>query len=108
MSGRWAREPRAADESEARLQAQVLELAEVLGWELRYHTAISERSPAGFPDLVLCRPRDGRLLIAELKRERGRVSPEQRAWLDGLDTVKHFDVRLWRPSDWEQIERLLR
>lgn len=89
-------------------QAAVLDLAEACGWTLRYHTRISDQSPAGYPDLTLCRPRDGRLLIAELKTDVGPVSPAQKAWLAGLDTVRHFDVRLWRPRDLDEIAKLLR
>lgn len=94
--------------SEAQLQDQVLRLAELCGWTLRYHTWNSQRSEAGYPDLTLCRPRDGRLLIVELKRDGRHPTVDQRAWLDGLETVKHFDVKLWRPADWPEIERTLR
>lgn len=73
-----------AGQSEAEFQESVLALAKLLGWELRYHTHDSRRSERGFPDLVLCRPRDGRLLIVELKSGTGKVSEEQRAWLEGL------------------------
>lgn len=94
-------------QSEASFQDQVLELAALCGWTLRYHTYDSRRSEAGYPDLTLCRPRDGRLLIAELKRDGKGPTKDQREWLAGLQTVRHFDVRLWRPSDWPEIERTL-
>ena len=96
------------EQLERQFQEAVLEAAEAFGWTLRYHTWDSRHSAAGYPDLTLCRPRDGRLLIAELKRERGEVSEAQRAWLDGLDAVRHFETRLWRPSDWDEIVRRLR
>jgi hypothetical protein len=47
---------------------------------LLYHTFDSQHSAAGFPDLVMARGR--RLVAAELKTE--------------------------RPSDWPEIERVLR
>ncbi|MCC6312227.1 MAG: hypothetical protein IT345_15125, partial [Trueperaceae bacterium] len=56
-------------------QALVVQLARLRGWRV-YHTFDSRRSPAGFPDLVLARP--PRLVIAELKSEKGRVADEQR------------------------------
>lgn len=95
-------------QSEREFQGAVLELAGYLGWRLQYHTFDSRGSERGFPDLVLCRPRDGRLLIVELKSATGRVSEDQRAWLDGLGTVRQFGSGLWRPGDWAEIERMLR
>ena len=93
---------------ESSLQEQILELAELCGWTLRYHTWNSQHSAAGYPDLTLCRPSDGRLLIAELKRDGKGPTTDQRAWLEGLQTVRHFDVKLWRPADWPEIEKVLR
>ena len=60
--------------SEADLQSQVTELAEKTGW-LFYHTYRSDRSPAGFPDLVLVRP--PRLLFVELKKQKAKRTPAQ-------------------------------
>jgi len=100
--------------SEDAFQEWVIALAKLHGWRW-YHTRLSRRSPAGFPDLVLVR--DGRLIFAELKSETGHLSPEQREWMADLarvgqrlfmtdpDIVREF---LWRPSDMEQIERVLR
>ena len=60
---------------------------------------------AGFPDLVAVR--DGRLVLAELKTDAGRVRPEQRAWLDDLEATA-AEVYLWRPRDWDAIVETLR
>jgi len=51
----------------------------------------------GYPDLTLCR--DGRLIFAELKAERGRLSDEQARWLQDLAATR-AEVVVWRPSDW--------
>ena len=91
--------------TEAELQASVLDMSQLRGW-LSYHVYDSRRSAAGFPDLVLVR--GDRLVFAELKRERGRVTTEQRHWLDALGEVTRVDARLWRPSDWRAIEEALR
>ena len=47
-----------------------------------------------------------RLLFVELKSDRGRVSPEQQAWLDALSPYSC----VWRPADLRNgtIERALR
>lgn len=97
--------------TERELQDNVIACAETLGW-LVYHTHDSRRSPAGFPDLVLAR--DGRLILAELKTERGRVRAEQAAWLAALGEVDAnrggVEVYIWRPSHWlsGEIEAILR
>lgn len=84
--------------SERTFQQGVLKLAQFHGFALTYHTHDSRRSAPGFPDLVLVNPRTGRVLWRELKTNKGRVSPEQRAWLDGLAAVG-MDAGVWRPDD---------
>jgi len=84
--------------SERDFQAGVLKLARFHGFELRYHTHDSRRSAPGFPDLVLVNTRAGRVLFRELKTNKGRVTPDQQAWLDGL-TACGMDAGVWRPDD---------
>ena len=83
----------------------IVEMATLFGWR-HYHTWSSVHSPAGFPDLVLVRP--PRLIFAELKSQVGRVTPAQKAWLDDLYATPSTEVYLWRPSDLDDIERVLR
>lgn len=89
-------------------------LALSLGWR-GYHTHRSQHSPAGFPDLALVRR--GRLIMAELKREKGKTTPAQDGWLEDLaEVAEHAHnpdaeallgddyrpavaVYVWRPSD---------
>lgn len=83
----------------------MVDLARLLGWAV-YRTWISIRSPAGFPDLILARP--GRpLILAELKSDRGRLTPAQEAWLDLLKQVPGVEVYVWRPADLEAIAAVL-
>lgn len=91
--------------SERDWQARVVDLASLRGWR-HFHAYSSRRSPAGWPDLALVR--SGRLILAELKTERGRIRPEQRQWLDALGTVAGVEVYLWRPSAWPQVQAVLR
>jgi hypothetical protein len=90
--------------TEAEFSANVLRLAKLKGWRLTYHTHRSDRSEPGFPDWVLVRP--PRLLFLELKRERGKATPVQETWLAALAACG-VEARLFRPSDWPQIERTL-
>jgi hypothetical protein len=84
--------------SEDDLTGQILDLAAGFGWTLTYHVPDSRRVNAGFPDWVLAHPGHERVIYAELKTEIGRVSPEQRRWLDVLTASGH-EVHVWRPRD---------
>ena len=94
--------------TERQLQDAVLEAAEVLGY-LAYHTWLSARSAAGFPDLVLVHPGQGRVLFAELKGERGERTPAQAAWGEALASCPGVEYHCWRPEQWRDgtIERAL-
>lgn len=104
------------DITEKQFESQVKGLAKVFGW-LYYHTWRSIHSPAGFPDCVMVRP--PRLIFAELKTEKGKVSPAQDEWLDILIQLRQSipyhnsyiinpEVYLWRPSDFDRITEILR
>lgn len=94
--------------TERQFQAQVVKLATLLGWRV-YHTLRSEGSAAGFPDLVLVRARHPhpRVVFAELKAQRTPVTDDQRAWIDELRACGQ-EAYIFRPSQWEEIERCLR
>ena len=83
---------------------QVKDLALLCGWR-SYHTWGSFHSPSGFPDLVLVR--SDRLIFAELKSDKGKVSPDQTAWQEALAGTGN-DVYLWRPSEWDSIVEVLK
>jgi VRR-NUC domain len=92
-----------ADLTEKEWQAQVKELATMLGYKRAYHTFDSRRSQSGFPDLVLVRDR---VIFAELKRQDGKPSAAQKEWLDGLASAG-AEVYLWRPSDLDEVATVL-
>lgn len=89
--------------TERQWQRLVEDLAQHLGW-LTYHTFDSRRSEAGYPDLTLVRER---LVMVELKTQRGRVRPEQITWAESLQSAG-VEYYLWRPSDWDTILETLR
>jgi hypothetical protein len=89
---------------EAVLQTQVLALARLYNWRW-YHTHDSRHSPPGFPDLVLVR--GNRVIFAELKTQRGRLSVDQTAWLEDLRATC-AEVYCWRPADLPVIAAILR
>jgi hypothetical protein len=90
--------------TERAFMKQITQLAVTLGWRC-YHTQLSKWSESGWPDLALCRP--PRLLLVELKSERGKVTPSQQQWLEMLRSCDPVEVFLWRPSDWQQITQTL-
>jgi len=92
-------------ETERHFQGAVVKVARLFGWRVQWHWS-SLHSPAGFPDLILVRGE--RMIAAELKRERGRVAPEQQAWLEDLERVPGIESYVWRPSLWEEILEILR
>lgn len=108
-------------------------LATMLGWvhvhfrpamtKHGWRTAGTGELAAGWPDLVLLRVRDHRLIFAELKRELERPSIEQAGVLAALGAVAwndqvpanrtpmpgpRIEVFIWRPSDLERIVEILR
>ena len=95
---------------EAGFQRAVIELAEWSGHRV-YHVSnvkgrLVNQTALGFPDLAIAG--HGRLVIPELKSDRGSLSEEQRAWLAALKAVTGPPiVTVWRPSDWPVIERTL-
>lgn len=91
---------------EKEFQREVVNHARLHGWRKIYHTYFSDRSEAGFPDLVLVRP--GRIVFAELKTMKGKVSPTQDEWLTAL-MDGGAEVYTWRPCCWNsgEIEKVL-
>lgn len=93
----WAGAP------EKDFMSAVIELAKLRRW-LVYHTHDSRRSEPGFPDLVLVRDR---VLFAELKTEKGKITRDQTNWMERLRAAG-ADAHIWRPQDWDEIEAALR
>lgn len=96
--------------TEAQFQQQVIDLARLHKWRVAHfrpaRTSRGWRTPvaadgSGFPDLVLAR--NGVVIFAELKSQRGVLSNEQRAWAAQLGIA----WRLWRPRDLPDIAREL-
>lgn len=84
---------------------QVVTAARLLGWMV-YHTYDSRRSEPGFPDLVLCHPEKRKTLCVELKRQDGKLTQAQDAWLRVLE-ASGVRCAVWRPGDWPTVEKVL-
>jgi len=92
--------------TEADLREQIRDLCKLFGWKM-YFTWKSYHSPKGFPDLVLANPEQKRIIYAELKSEKGKLTPQQEEWLEALAACGQ-EVYLWRPVDFEGIVEVLR
>lgn len=91
--------------TEADWTTWVIEVARLHHWRAAHfrpaRTAAGWRTAVqgdvGFPDVALAR--DEEVLIVELKRDAGRLTPEQRAWLAALGPYG----RVWRPRDRDDV-----
>lgn len=103
---------------------RVIDLAKMTGWRVaHFRPAMTAKGGwitrmdghYGFPDLVLVRP--PRLLFAELKVGKNKVTTEQQEWLAALgrcrydpmeDVATPIEVFEWRPEQWYGIVKILR
>jgi hypothetical protein len=101
-------------ESERAFQDKVIAVAIMYGWKVQHSRpamlpgggwATHIQGHVGFPDLVLVH-RDRGVIYAELKAERGKVSPSQADWLETL-TAAGAETYLWRPRDFQFIVKRL-
>jgi hypothetical protein len=101
--------------NEAQWQAQVTDFAERRGWGWAHFrpamtqrgnwvTAVSGPVGKGWPDLSLVRER---VVFVECKAERGKLSPEQIEVLGRLNRAG-AETHVWRPSDWDTVQEVLR
>jgi hypothetical protein len=105
--------------TERDFQDDVVKMARALGWSLIHHETDSRKSAAGWLDLTMYRGnvpgRQGhwtsnpRMIFAELKVGKRKVTPEQQAWAWAHGCLGH-EVYVWRESaeTWREIEDVLR
>ena len=90
---------------ERHLQAAVEAELQLRGWRY-YHAWNSQHSGPGFPDVIALR--GDRVLVAEIKTTKGRVSREQQQWLAAFEAAG-VESHLWRlPTDWGKVAAVLR
>ena len=96
--------------TEKALANYVADVARAFGWH-RFHSWTSVHSTAGYPDETLLR--GSRLVVAELKTEKGKLTPAQELWREAwetyaLESAGRCAYYLWRPSDLDEIAEVLR
>jgi hypothetical protein len=90
--------------SERQFQRQVEDALRLFGWRF-YHTWNSFNSARGFPDVIAVRP--PRAVALELKSAKGKVTPDQQAWVTAM-AESGIEAGIWRPEDWDEFAELLR
>ncbi len=91
-------------QTEKTFQSAVRDYARLRDWHC-YCVWDPRHSPKGWPDLVLLRP--PRMVVAELKSTRGRLTKEQRETLDMLASCG-AETFVWWPDSWDAIEHILK
>ena len=92
------------DLSERELREQVRDMCGLFGWKFHF-TWLAIHSPKGFPDLVLRKP--PRIIYAEIKTEKGKLTPAQEEWQVDLKACGQ-ETYVWRPSQFTEIISILR
>ena len=104
----------AVQEREAGYQDAIAAAARLLGWRAVHfrpaRTANGWRTPGqydavGWPDLILARP--PRIVAIEVKRQGGKLTPEQSQWLADLAACG-IETHVAEPSDFDAIASILR
>ena len=91
----------AATMSEKTLSQRVVELARARGWKVaRWPTWRATGTDPGVPDLLLAR--EMRVIFAELKIAKGKLSPAQEEWRYAIEPAfgdTNVEYFLWRPME---------
>lgn len=82
----------------------VVDIAQIRGWTI-FSTWNSKHSPSGEPDLRMVRP--PRVIFAELKTEKGRMTAAQDSTMALLALCPSVESFLWRPHHIQEIEAIL-
>jgi hypothetical protein len=100
--------------TEKELKDHVVALAKHFGYlvhhdlpamNVRGRWATHVQGDTGFPDLILVHPKGG-IVVIELKRETGKVTPGQKRWLAAF-SMAGILTQVVRPSDLNFITRIL-
>ncbi len=90
---------------ERHMQSALEDHLRATGWRF-YHAWNSQHSAPGFPDVLALR--GPRILAAEIKGPKTRVTAEQREWLAAFE-LAGAEAYLWRlPGDWARVSEALR
>ena len=92
--------------TEKQFEGQIKDLVKAFHCDKYYHTFLSKYSEKGFPDSTIIK--GTRLIFAELKSEKGKLSPAQTEWLELLKRCKTIEAYCWKPRQFDEITEILR
>lgn len=69
----------------------------------KYETPVAADGK-GFPDLVMVK--QGRMIVAELKSDKGVLSKDQKKWVKAMHSAG-VEAYVWRPKDWSVVQKIL-
>ncbi|MBI3978670.1 MAG: VRR-NUC domain-containing protein [Chloroflexi bacterium] len=103
--------------SEDEFRQQIHDLAGILGWSWMFVKPLRAaggiwKTPTfgplgkGWPDDTLVHPVKRRIVFAEVKKELGKVEPDQER-VHAFLRRAGFEVYVWRPSDIASIQEVL-
>ena len=80
----------------------VTQAAQRFGWKVHHVPFYEQRARPlpGFPDLCLCNGK--RLIFAELKTDKGKLTDAQQRWITALRGAGQ-EVYVWRFRDWDAL-----
>jgi len=92
---------------EAIHQRRIITIARAFRWTC-YHTHYSMGSDKGYPDLTLIHPNFAQTIWIEVKGPKGRIHPEQVAWLARINEqpATRLGIVVF-PPDIDAVEQLL-
>lgn len=89
--------------TERQMQDTIMEAAELRGY-LVFHDNDSRRNNPGFPDTICVNPRNGTILVYELKAgKRPRIRPMQREWVEAFMGGHVESSRFVYPDDLDDV-----
>jgi len=104
---------------EKNFQTLVIDIGHQYGWKIAHfgqsqsargrHITATMADGAGYFDLTMAK--GYKLVFAELKREKGTLSPRQKDWVSTMKEVAkynpHVEVYIWYPHDISDIINIL-
>ncbi|MCK9569908.1 VRR-NUC domain-containing protein [Candidatus Pacearchaeota archaeon] len=103
---------------ESEFQQQIIDVAHLHHWLVAHFRGVRiqrkdgsvyfatpvQADGEGFPDLVMLKP--SRMVVAEIKSDKGKLSEAQEEWLNQWE-LAGAEVYVWRPKDWDKIIEVL-
>ena len=92
---------------ELAFRQRIVDLATVHGWLVYYVRDARTVSIKGFPDLVMLNPFRRVLAFVELKTPKGKLTPEQEVWMEGIRKVMTLQTHVITTDELEHMQKII-